>query len=329
MLIAVLPTFPITYVYSAAPTIVRVNPASTSSSVGQSITLNISVTNVTNLNAWQLYILFNPAILNCTGVSIPSDNIFASYAIDIFMTIFNNTAGYVRAFCGLNGTMAVSGSGTLCQITFMCKAPGIAVLSIADKMQAPMGSYLQDPNYNLIPFDTIDGVIEVSGQGFQRNVFNVTQNSTTYPVIVLSNSSITSFNYNYTLKTMRFDASGSAGTTGLTFVTVSKQLLDGIIAVLVNDTAISNALVANQTHNFISFAYTHSTQHIKILLTIQGDVNGDRMVDMLDISIIIDAFMTSPNDAKWNPLADINKDNVVDMLDISFETDSFMNRWTP
>jgi hypothetical protein len=39
--------------------------------------------------------------------------------------------------------------------------------------------------------------------------------------------------------------------------------------------------------------------------------------------------MTSPNDAKWNPLADINKDNVVDMLDISFETDSFMNRWTP
>jgi hypothetical protein len=306
-----------------------VNPASTSSSVGQSFTLNISITNVTNLNAWQLYLLFNPAILNCTGISLPSDNIFASYVIDIFMTIFNNTAGYVRAFCGLNGTMAVSGSGTLCQIAFTSKTPGITTLSIADKMQAPMGSYLQDPNYNLIPFDTADGIVQVGGQGFQTNIFNVTHNSTTYPVVVFSNSSITSFSYDDTLKTMRFDASGSAGTTGLTFVTESKQLLDGILAVLVNNTAISYALAGNQTHNILSFAYTHSTEHIKILPTILGDVNGDRMVDMLDISIVIDAFMTSPNDTKWNPLADINKDNVVDMLDVSFEADNFMNIWRP
>ena len=327
MLIVALPIFPMTRVYSAASTLVRVNPASTSSSVGQSFTLNTSITNVTSLNAWQLYLLFNPAILNCTGISIPSDSIFAPYVIDIFMTIFNNTAGYIRAFCGLNGTMGASGSGTLCQIGFTCKTPGTAILSIADKMQAPMGSYLQDPNYNLIPFDTVDGVIEVSSPGFQRNTFNVTQNSTVYPVIVLSNSSITSFSYNDTLKTMKFDASGPAGTTGLTIVTVSKQLLDGTFAVLVNDTAISNALTGNQTHNFISFAYTHSTEHIKILLTVEGDVNGDRTVDMLDISMVIDAFMTAPGDTRWNPLADINKDNVVDMLDISFETGNFMKRW--
>jgi hypothetical protein len=324
-----LPIFPITRVYSAASTVVRVNPASTSSSVGQSFTLNISITNVTNLNAWQLYLLFNPSILNYTGISVPSDSIFASYAIDIFIAIFNNTAGYVRAFCGLNGTMAVSGSGTLCQIAFTSKTPGITTLSIADKMQAPMGSYLQDPNYNLIPFDTADGIVQVGGQGFQTNIFNATHNSTTYPVVVFSNSSITSFSYDDTLKTMRFDASGSAGTTGLTFVTESKQLLDGILAVLVNNTAISYALAGNQTHNILSFAYTHSTEHIKILLTILGDVNGDRMVDMLDISIVIDAFMTSPNDTKWNPLADINKDNVVDMLDVSFEADNFMNIWRP
>jgi hypothetical protein len=322
-------TLPITRVHSAWSTVVSVSPTSTSSIVGQSFILNISITNVANLNAWQLYLIFNPAVLNCTSISIPSDNIFASYAIDIFMTIFNNTAGYARAFCGLNGTMGASGSGTLCQIGFTSKAPGIAILSIADKMQAPMGSYLQDPNYNLIPFDTIDGVIEVGGQGFQKNVFSATHNSTTYPVIVFSNSSITSFSYNDTLKTMRFDASGPVGTAGLAFATMSKQLLDGIFAVLVNDTAISNALAGNTTHNILSFAYTHSTEHIKISLTILGDVNGDRVVDMADISTVIDAFMTFPNDTKWNPLADINKDNTVDMSDISFETDNFLNMWNP
>jgi hypothetical protein len=276
-----------------------------------------------------MYVLFNPVILNCTGISVPSDNIFAQYAIDMLITIFNNTAGYIRAFCALNGTMAVSGSGTLCQIGFVSKGPGITVLSIANKMQAPTGSYLQDPDYNLIPFDNIDGVIEVGSAGFQRNVFNVTQNSTIYPVVIFSNSSITSFSYNDTLKTMKFDASGSAGTTGLTSVTVSKQLLDGVFAVLVNDTAISNTLATNQTHNFISFICTHSIQHIKILLTILGDVNGDRTVDMADISIAIDAFMTTPGSPNWNPSADINKDNSVDMSDISSETENFMRRWNP
>jgi hypothetical protein len=324
-----LPISPIPRAYSAASTVVWVNPASTSSFAGQSFTLNISITNVTNLNAWQLCLLFNPAVLNCTGVSIPSDNIFTNYVIDMAITVFNNTAGYIRAFCALNGTMAASGSGTLCQTGFNCKAPGITPLSIANKAQAPWGSYLQAPNYNLILFDTADGMIQVGGQGFQANIFNVTHNSTTYPVAVFSNSSITSFSYDDTLKTMRFDASGLAATPGLAFVTESKQLLDGIFAVLVNGTAINNALAGNQTHNILSFAYTHSTEHIKILLTILGDVDGDRVVDMSDISIVIEAFMNSPNDAKWNPLADINKDNTVDMSDISFEIDNFLNRWNP
>jgi hypothetical protein len=328
-LIVTSPTPLITRVHSAEATVVSVNPSSISSSIGQSFTLNISITNVTDLNAWQLYLLFNPAILNCTGISIPPDNIFAQYVIDITITVFDNTAGYIHAFCALNGTMAVSGSGTLCQIGLKCKAPETTILSIAAKMQAPTGTYLQDPDYNLIPFDAVDGSIEVTGSNLQRSAFNATQDSTTYPVITYSNSSITSFNYNDTQKTIMFDTSGPANTTGIAFVTVPKQLLNGTFAVLVNDTAITIALSGNQTHNIISFTYTHSTQHNKILLTIPGDVNGDRVVDMLDISIVIDAFMTSPNDPWWNALADVNGDSTVDRSDILFEVDSFLCRWSP
>lgn len=331
MLILLITPFVLTiaHVYSAGTTTVHVNPTNTNSSPGQSFTLNMTITSTTNLNAWQLHLLFNPEILNCTGVWVPPDNIFAPYGIDVLMTMFNNTAGYIRAFCALNGTFGVNTSGTLCQIGFTCKNPGITTLSIAYKMQAPMGSYLQDPNYNLIPFDSIDGVIEVSDPSFQKNVFNVTQNSITYQIIILSNSTVTSFNYYDNLKTMSYDASGLDGTTGLSSVTVSKELLNGTFAVLVNNRAIYYTSFENQTHNFLSFIYTHSTKHIKILLTIIGDINGDRSVDMLDISIVIDAFMTSPGDAKWNPLADMNKDGLIDMLDISVETDSFLKTWNP
>jgi hypothetical protein len=59
-----------------------------------------------------------------------------------------------------------------------------------------------------------------------------------------------------------------------------------------------------------------------ILVTIPGDVTGDLWVDMQDISIIIDWFMTSP--PTWNPICDINNDLSIDMADISIAIDNFM-----
>jgi hypothetical protein len=64
-----------------------------------------------------------------------------------------------------------------------------------------------------------------------------------------------------------------------------------------------------------------------VLVTIAGDVNGDRTCDMADISMMIDAFMTAPGDKNWNPNCDVNNDNSVDMADISIAIDNFMKSW--
>jgi len=47
------------------------------------------------------------------------------------------------------------------------------------------------------------------------------------------------------------------------------------------------------------------------------DIDGDGKVDMLDISLVIDAFMTNPDHPLWDPRCDVNKDGVVDMADLS------------
>lgn len=315
------------YIHLNEVTTIQVTPITTQSSIGQIFTINTTVTDVTNLNAWQLHLLFNTNMLNCTEISVPSNNIFSPFTIEMFVTEVNNDAGYILAFCALNGTFGVDGSGTLCQISFECTNLGITPLSIAEKMQMPTGSYLQDPNYNPIPFDTINGVIEIGGSGFQKSTFTAIQNSETYPVIILSNSTVTNFNYNETSRIMSFDASGLDGTIGLSSLIISKELLNGTLSVLADETAIYPTLSENQTHNFITATYTHSTKNIKILLTVTGDVNGDQQVDMLDISIIIDAFMCEPGDPMWNPLADVNKDGVVDMADISIAVDNFLKSW--
>jgi plastocyanin len=64
-----------------------------------------------------------------------------------------------------------------------------------------------------------------------------------------------------------------------------------------------------------------------VLVTVQGDVNGDRVCDMADISILIDAFLAEPGDPHWNPNADLNNDKVIDMADISIAIDHFLQEW--
>jgi hypothetical protein len=47
------------------------------------------------------------------------------------------------------------------------------------------------------------------------------------------------------------------------------------------------------------------------------DVICDGQVDMVDISAVIDAFMTEPGDASWNWRADVDFDLIADMADLS------------
>jgi hypothetical protein len=262
-------------------------------------------------------------------VLVPTSNIFKGHDIFFFVPIIDNVAGSILATCGLTEPVGVTGSGVLCQIIFSCKALGITPLIFANKMEAPMGTYLQAPDYSFIPFDAFDGMIKVTAPGFQEYLFDATQNAKTYKVRILSNSTVSSFNYDQYLKTMTFNAAGTGGTRGFTSIAFSKELFTGTMAVLVGEEAVYSAPFENETYNFLYFNYSHSTKTIKILLTLIGDVNGDRIVDIADISIIIDAFLTVPGDPLWNPLADINHDSLVDIGDISIAIDNFLKTWSP
>jgi hypothetical protein len=58
-----------------------------------------------------------------------------------------------------------------------------------------------------------------------------------------------------------------------------------------------------------------------------GDVNGDCSVDMTDISLAIDAFMTEKGDDEWDQRCDMNYDDWIDMVDISFIIDYYMTTY--
>ncbi|MEM3697564.1 MAG: hypothetical protein QXQ94_08730 [Candidatus Bathyarchaeia archaeon] len=329
MLITLLTTvtpllFPVTASENA---IIYTNPSTTYTPLQQVFTINLTIINVTNLHHWQLSLSYDPSFLNCTSISVPSDNILG-YQIIFPTPKIDNTKGKISAFCSIDGTSQVNGSGTLCQINFTSKIPGITCLSIVDEMKWT-GTYLQDSNNNFLPFQAIDGTIEIIAQGFQENVFIATQNGIGYSVIIFSNSTVTSFEYNETSKIIKFNVTASLGTEGFTSVVIHQQLQNGIFATIINDVPVYHLIHLNETHNFISFKYNHSSKVVKILPTIIGDINGDRYVDMKDIYTIVLAYASTPENPRWNPLADINRDGTVDMKDLYQAVLNYSKTWNP
>jgi hypothetical protein len=58
------------------------------------------------------------------------------------------------------------------------------------------------------------------------------------------------------------------------------------------------------------------------------DLNGDGIVNILDISLCAGAFGTTPGQPRWNTAADVNDDRVVNILDISRVAGVFGTRYT-
>ena len=126
---------------------------------GSTIVINVSVLNVEYFFSWQVKILFNPAVLNCTGVEIPPDNIFQGKTYATVTPIINNTQGYLMDTASLVGEQYISsGSGTLCRIEFTVVGKGVSNINFS----RPYGdkTFLWNYDLELIDANIIDGYFE-------------------------------------------------------------------------------------------------------------------------------------------------------------------------
>jgi hypothetical protein len=66
-----------------------------------------------------------------------------------------------------------------------------------------------------------------------------------------------------------------------------------------------------------------------VLVSIAGDVNGDRLVDISDLVITVGTIPSSPtiNPEQWNPNADINNDGVCDVSDLVICVGNIPSSW--
>lgn len=105
-----------------------------------------------------------------------------------------------------------------------------------------------------------------------------------------SNSVVTSFNFDKTLKQISFSV--SKGT--FCNVIIPKDLLDGAFTVLIDDIPTASILNWDETHHFINFVLGGDNHEVKItgeiVTRIVGDSNGDGEVNIIDISMAATNF---------------------------------------
>jgi len=92
-------------------------------------------------------------------------------------------------------------------------------------------------------------------------------NGITYDVAVISNSTVSGFNFNVDLKSVSFNVTGDDGTIGFCRVTIPKSLLwadDGWI-ILVDDQPVTDyTRFQDENFTYLYFTYNHSTQTVII-----------------------------------------------------------------
>jgi general secretion pathway protein D len=140
---------------SAAP-ILSIEPPSQGVRPGQSFSLDVHITGVTDLYAFQFDLAFNPAVLSAgsitEGAFLPSGGVtsFIPGTID-------NTAGSITftADTLIGAIPGVSGSGIFATIDFQALALGTSAITLSNVI-------LLDSNLAEITVNTVDGNVSVS-----------------------------------------------------------------------------------------------------------------------------------------------------------------------
>jgi len=310
---------------SAALATVAIDPPATNVPVNSSFSVNINVSNISNFTCWQLKLYYVKSVLNCTAADEGPflSSVSSTYFDSTITNNYNSTHGCVQAYCTIFNVNSANGSGVIAIVTFKAVGAGNSPLRLAE---IKLGDEKVPPQD--IPYSVSDGTVHVSSVSGTHDiaVTGCTCCKTIVAYGYATNISATVENlgdftetFNVTLygnlreiATVRNVVLTSGMSTVVIFTWNTLSFSKGDYVMKTSATPVPNE--TDTTNN----NYTHGP----VLLTIPGDVTGDVWVDMLDISIIIEWFMTSS--PTYNPNCDINGDLTIDMADISIAIDNFM-----
>ena len=130
---------------------IRIDPTtSAATSVGQTMAVDVNITNVENLSSWEVRIYFNPTLL--VPSSCQSGGFLSQFGGTFPLNFDNKTQlGYVMLGEALSESVVAEGNGTLAKLTFTAVAGGRCSLDLRNTL-------LFDGDLNAIAHTTTGGM---------------------------------------------------------------------------------------------------------------------------------------------------------------------------
>jgi hypothetical protein len=156
-------------------------PSQTVDAIRNVFTMNVCISDVFNLYAYEFKLYYNSTVLNGTSVAegpfLEESGQTPFFYIKDFTDHYNSTHGIVWIDSTLIGNvLGIDGDGVLATIKFNATAPGNSTsLSLRDVE-------LSDPNENPIPYVSFDGTVTI----LPRNTENTENTSNTETTAILT-----------------------------------------------------------------------------------------------------------------------------------------------
>jgi hypothetical protein len=317
---------------NAASTVIHVAPAAISNAiVGQDYTVDINVTDVADLYAWEFQLNYDQTILHLTSTSIVAGGL--NTPTQTFQSLTDDAHGHLW-WAVSSKYPTVTGityaEQAIFEIVFHAIATGTCNLQLS-------GTILADHNGAAIVHAKADGSITVGTRDLTVTSITVDKldcqiykddthadgSTYYYPVEVniqntgtlaagTFNVSLTVYAYNgtFTEATQEINVTtglGAGASAIVNFTGLFHPTKTGMYKLTATVDSQNNVIEDNEANNVLVLD--------NVPVTVMGDINGDGHVNILDGVTISLAWEATPTNTWWNIKADLNHDGVIDVFD--------------
>jgi hypothetical protein len=321
----------------AQSTQIMIVPSSIEALVRQEVTVYINVTDVVDLYAWEFQLSYNSSILDLTYYAIVSGGL--NEPTKTFYSQVDEEAGLLwwAVSTTYPTTTGISyAAHAIFEIRFTAIATGTSTLhlsgTILSNSQAqPISHTTSDGSISVETLDlTVEAIKILNKHANATWTHSIYANDTWangnpyyYPVNVTIQNTGTMAATNFKVKLevyygteleasaeFEVESLGGGSTKELTFYNLFYP----------NKTGDAGAYSLKATVDSENTVVEDNEDNNKLLksdfmVTIMGDVNGDKKVNILDGVVLALAWTGKPGDPQWNEAADLNHDDEVNIFD--------------
>jgi len=285
---------------------------------GQEFSINITIDDVEDLKNCTFKLVYNPDILLETTVIIP--RILGQ--IPIKKVVIDDFEGTILVNIAFTNPITVYEKTVITIVTFEVQALGVSPLNLTEtQLKNSKNQAITHEFYNGIFIGLIRDVAVIQVVADKLIVYQ--------GWLVHINVSVA----NYGNLTETFELELYCNTTFIDKRTVTLLEPGENLTVTFNlDTATlscGKSYIITAKIPAVPYEINISNNALEgdtIKIKLMGDINGDNMVNMADITIILNAYGSFPGHPRWNSDADLFQDNKIDISDLILIIDNFGKR---